>query len=237
MLINNTNLVSRNITAICIGILPINFIMIWYRLTQSENFSTWDMTYYPLIFGGGSLVLILGLNHYLLNKKFISTFNDGDGSISKDILFGVGLTIIYFALFFIERFTIMQWLPSSGPPNTELIDAIIEMSHNPLLMILWFGPVLWIGVALFEEISRVFLLKCLWSIGDKQSWHIMAIFLTSLLIGTVHLYQGLAGIISIGLKSVIVCFYFYKYRRLLPLIISHGLYDGLQFAYFIMLFR
>ena len=212
-------------------------MMIWYRLTQSENFSTWDMIYYPLIFGGGSLVLIFSLNHFLLNAKLTSTFNDGEGSISKDILFGLGLTTIYFALFFIERFTLMQWLPSGGPPNTELIDAIIEMSHNPLLMILWFGPVLWIGVALFEEISRVFLLKCLWSISEDRSWHFIAIFLTSTLIGTVHLYQGLAGIISIALKSVIVCIYFYKYRRLLPLVISHGLYDGLQLAYFIMQFR
>jgi hypothetical protein len=104
-------------------------------------------------------------------------------------------------------------------------------------MILWFGPVLWIGIALFEEISRVFLLKCLWNISEDKSWHIMAILITSMLIGTVHLYQGLAGIISIGLKSVIICFYYYKYRRLLPLIISHGLYDGFQFAYFIMQFR
>ena len=38
-------------------------------------------------------------------------------------------------------------------------------------------------------------------------------------------------------KKIIVCFYFYKYRRLLPLVISHGLYDGLQFAFFVIQFR
>ena len=57
------------------------------------------------------------------------------------------------------------------------------------------------------------------------------------MIGIAHLYQGTAGIISIGLKSVIISFYFYKYRRLLPLIISHALYDGFQFAFFVLQFQ
>jgi membrane protease YdiL (CAAX protease family) len=114
---------------------------------------------------------------------------------------------------------------------------MIDLANNPLLMFVWFGPVLWIGIALFEELSRVFLLKCLWNINDKRNWHIAVIFLVSTLIGVTHLYQWTAGIISIGLKSVIVSFYFYKYRRLLPLIISHGLYDGLQFLFFIIQFR
>ena len=57
----------------------------------------------------------------------------------------------------------------------------------------------------------------------------VAILLTSVMIGVVHLYQGLYGIITIALKSIIMCGYFYKYRRIGPLIISHALYDGIQF--------
>ena len=66
---------------------------------------------------------------------------------------------------------------------------------------------------------------------------IFAIFLAAILIGLLHLYPGTAGIISIALKSVVVGFYFYKYRRLLPLIIAQGLYDGLQFAFFVIQFK
>lgn len=62
----------------------------------------------------------------------------------------------------------------------------------------------------------------------------MVIIFASTLIGATHLYQGLAGVISIGIKSVVVCLYFYKYRKLLPLIISRGLYDGIQFAFFVL---
>ena len=211
--------------------------MIWYRLTQTENFSTTDMTVYPLLFGGGTIILILLLNKYLLKETFKETFNSKNGTWYWDVLIGIGLCVIYFAMFFLERATLYQWIPNPNPPNTELINVMIDLANSPLLMIIWFGPVLWIGIALFEELSTTFLLKTLWNINDNKDWQIIAIFLTSTLIGFVHMYQGTAGIISIGLKSVVVSFYFYKYRRLLPLIVSHGLYDGLQFAFFVMQFR
>jgi len=98
----------------------------------------------------------------------------------------------------------MQWIPNHNPPNTELIDVMIDLANSPMLMVICFGPVLWIGIALFEELSRTFLLKSLWNISDSKNWHITAIFLASALIGTVHLYQGLASVISIGLED---CFH------------------------------
>lgn len=228
---------TKNILAISIAILPINLIMIWYRLTQTENFTTTDMTVYPLLFGGGTIILILFLNKYLIRDTFKAAFNSGKGTWYWDVLIGLGLTGIYFAMFFLERVTLMKWIPRNAPPSSEILDVMIDLAHSPMLMLIWFGPVLWIGIALFEELSRTFLVKSLWNISDNKKWHITAIILASALIGSVHLYQGLAGVISIGLKSIIMCFYFYHYRRLLPLIISHGLYDGFQFAFFIMQFR
>lgn len=227
----------RNILAISIAILPVNILMIWYRLTQTENFSTTDMIVYPLLIGGGISLLILLLNKYLIKDSFKETFNPGKGIWYWDIAAGLGLTAIYFVMFFIERATLYQWIPNRNPPNTELIDTMAALANNPLLLLIWFGPVLWIGIALFEELSRVFLLKCLWNINKNRNWHVIAIFLASTLIGVAHLYQGTAGIISIALKSVIMSFYFYKYRRILPLIISHALYDGIQFAFFVLQFR
>ena len=227
----------RNIIAICIAILPINLIMIWYRLTQNKNFSTNDMIIYPIIFGGVTIILIFLLNKYLVKDTFKETFNIGKGNWYRDILAGLILTAIYFLLYFIERKTLVQWIPNNNQASTEVIDALIDIANSPVLLMVWFGPVLWIGIALYEELSRVFLLKCLWNISDNKNWQFIAILLTSILIGSVHLYQGLAGVISIGIKSVIMCLYYYKYRRILPLIISHAIYDGLQFAYLILLLR
>ena len=115
------NKTIRNILAISIAILPINFIMIWYRLTQTESFSTTDMTVYPLLFGGGTIILILLLNKFLLKDTFKTTFNSGKGMWYWDVLIGLGLTVIFFAMFFLERATLYQWIPRNTPPNTELI--------------------------------------------------------------------------------------------------------------------
>ena len=68
-------------------------------------------------------------------------------------------------------------------------------------------------------------------------WHLMVIVLASAPIGLTHRYQGVYGIVTIALKSVVMSRYFYRYRRLLPLVISHGLYDGLQFLFVVNQFR
>ena len=204
--------------------------MIWYRLSGDGSFSPSEMLTYPLIVGGGLSIVIYLLNKYLLKANFKETFNNGHGNLITDILIGIGLTVIYFFMFYVERHTLYQWIPNTQPPNDDLFNTIREIANDPLMIVLWFGPVLWIGVALFEELSRVFMLKCLWNVRQDKVWEVVVIFLTSALIGMAHIYQGTAGAVSIGLKSVVVCFYFYKYRRFLPLVISHALYDGLQFA-------
>lgn len=147
---------ARHILAISIAILPINLAMIWYRLTQTENFSTMDMTVYPLVFGGGSILLILLLNTYLLKDTFTGAFNAGKGTWYTDVFAGLGLTVVYFTMFFVARATIYRWIPVYNPPSTELINAMADLANSPPLMVVWFGPVLWIGIALFEELSRVF---------------------------------------------------------------------------------
>ncbi len=227
----------RNIISICIAILPVNMIMIWYRLTQTEHFSTSDLIIYPMIFGGITIILILLLNKYVVQDTFKASFNIGKGTWYWDVLAGVILTVISFCLLFIEKQTLMVWFPNNNPASREIVNAIISIANSPILLMIWFGPVLWIGIALFEELSRIFLLKCLWNISEHKNWMFVAVLLTSTLIGTVHLYQGIAGVIGIGIKSVVFCLYYYKYRRLLPLVLSHVLYDGLQFASLILQLR
>jgi membrane protease YdiL (CAAX protease family) len=223
----------KNILAIFIGILPINLIMIWYRLTHTEAFTTFDMLVYPLVFGNGNILLILALNRYLLNKK-ISDFNSGQSNWYKDIFAGLILTAIYFLLLVFERFTLMRLLPQGQPPSQEIINMMSDLAHNPLLLLIWLGPVVWIGVALFEELVRMFFLKCLWRLSNNTHWEMFSIFLVSIIIAITHLYQGTFGIISIGIQGIIIGLYYYKYRRFLPLIISHALYDSIQIITFVL---
>lgn len=223
----------NNILAISIGILPFNIIMVWYRLTQTDEFSTVDMLAYPLIFGCGVILLILFLNKYLLKQK-LRDFNPGNGKWHWDILVGLVLTAFYFMLMSIEQVTIARLLPQGKPPSQEVITLMIELANNPLLLTIWLGPVVWIGVAVFEEIQRIFFMNCLWRLSNNKYWQIFTILIVAAVWGFMHLYQGTFGIISVSLQGLVMGFYYYKFRRIWPLIISHALFDSIQIIMFVI---
>lgn len=227
----NQNL--KNILAICIGILPFNIIMVWYRLTQTAGFTIFDMLVYPLIFGGGIILLILVLNKYLL-KKDIKAFNPGKGKWYWDILIGIGLTAVYFIFVYVEQATISRLLPQQSPPSQEVINLMTGLANNPLLLAIWLGPVVWLGVAGFEEVQRIFFMNCLWSLSKNKYWELFTILLVAVVWGFMHLYQGSFGIISVSIQGVIMGAYYYKFRRIWPLIISHALFDSIQIIMFVI---
>jgi len=164
----------------------------------------------------------------------MSDFNSGEGNWYTDIGIGLILTLIYFLLMFIERATLMDLLPQRQPPSQEIINMMLDLAQKPLLLAIWLGPVVWIGVALFEELARTFFLNCLSRLGDKKCWELFSIVFVAILVGFTHLYQGLFGIISVGIQGFVIGFYYYKFRRLFPLIISHALYDSIQIIMFVL---
>jgi membrane protease YdiL (CAAX protease family) len=217
---------KRIIALLIIVFIPFG-LMIWFRVHQSTGFASVELILYPLLFGGLSILVLLLLKKFFLKENIVD-FNSGKGTIGIDILWGLGLTAVYFILFYLARISLSNLL--SFKPNMELLGLMLDMRSNPLLLVLWFGPVLWIGVALFEELIRVFILTSLWKFSKQKMWTIVVIILASAIIGFAHWSQGSYGIVTIGVKSLVSGFFFYKYRRLLPLIIAHVLYDGIQVA-------
>ena len=202
-------------------------LMIWMRNHQSTGFASIELIAYPILFGGLSIVVLYFIKKYFLKEKF-SDFNSNEGNWKKDILLGFILTIIYFVLFFVERPLFSNVL--SFKPNMELLGLMLDMRENPILLILWFGPVLWIGIALYEELIRVFILTSLWKYSSNIAWSISVIALSALIIGLAHWSQGAYGMVTIGIKSMVSGFFFLKYKRLFPLVLAHVLYDGIQLA-------
>lgn len=202
-------------------------IMLWFRMHQTSGFASRELILYPLVFGGGGIVILILLKKFFLNEK-LKDFNPGKGNILQDVGWGLILTIAYFILFYIERATLMGVLEFRS--NTELLGLMLDMRRSPLLIILWFGPVLWIGIALYEELIRVFVLDSLWKLSSNTSWIVASMIITSLLIGFAHWSQGPYGIVTISIKSMLACFFFYRFRRIFPLILAHVLYDGIQVA-------
>ena len=202
-------------------------LMIWFRSHSSSGFASLELITYPLLFGGLSIVAVYLLQRFYLRSP-LKELNPGKGKWGSDILWGLILVTIYFLLFYVERATLTNLLEFRS--NSELLGLMLSMRENPILLVLWFGPVLWIGIALYEELIRVFLLVSLWKFSSKPWWAFVVMLFVSLLIGFAHWSQGSYGIVTIAIKSMVACFFFLKVKRLLPLIIAHALYDGIQVA-------
>jgi hypothetical protein len=129
-------------------------LMIWYRSHQTSGFASIELIVYPLLFGGLGICVLLLLKRYFLEEP-LRDFNSAPGTIGSDILWGLALTAIYFLLFYIERHTLSGLL--AFRPNMELLGLMLDMREHPWMMLVWFGPVLWIGIALYEELVRAFL--------------------------------------------------------------------------------
>lgn len=201
--------------------------MLWLRSHQSTGFSGKELILYPLLFGGGG-ILIVGLLKRFFIKEKLSSLNNGYGTYASDILWGLGLTGIYFTLFYLFRNTLSDILEFRS--NEELLGLMLDMREKPILVFLWFGPVLWIGIALYEELVRVFLLDGLFKFGKSGLWVFIVIIISASVMGLAHWSQGPYGMVTIGFKSMISGFFYFKTRRVLPLIIAHVLYDGIQVA-------
>lgn len=201
--------------------------MIWIRNHQSTGFASIELIVYPLLFGGLSIVIVYLLKRFFLREK-LTDFNSGKGSWLSDIILGIGLTISYFILFFLERATLSNLLQFN--PNMELLGLMLELRENTFMLLLWFGPVLWIGIAFYEELIRVFLLSSLWKWSKKITWSIFVIFISATIIGLAHWSQGSYGMVTVGIKGLVSGLFFFKTKRLMPLIYAHVLYDGLQVA-------
>lgn len=202
-------------------------LMLWIRNHQSTGFASLELITYPLLFGGLSIAILVFIKKFFLKEKLID-FNSGKGRWTTDIFWGLILTVIYFLLFYLERLTLSNVLQFNS--NMELLGLMLDMRKNPLLMFIWFGPVLWLGIALYEELIRVFVLTSLWKWSERPVWAMAVIFISAIIIGLAHWSQGPYGMVTIGIKGMVSGYFFLKKKRLMPLVYAHVLYDGIQVA-------
>lgn len=214
----------KRVTALLLAVFLPAALMIVYRLRQTTEFASVELIAYPLIFGGAGIALILALKLAWLREP-LTDFNEATGRFATDVLWGLALTAVYFGLFFVEQ-PLRRVLPSQ--PNSELLGLMLDMRDHPWMLVAWFGPVLWIGIALYEELLRAFLLTTSWSFSDRRDWAVLVIILAAVLFGLLHWSQGPYGIVTIAIKGIVSGGFYYYRRRLLPLVLAHVLYDGLQ---------
>lgn len=116
----------------------------------------------------------------------------------------------------------------------QLITAVVSDTR---LLLLWLGPVVWIGIAGFEELWRVVVLRRFWTVFPSAPGKWVSLVLVSVLIGIAHGYQGPAAILSITMKSILMGWYFMATGRTRALIVAHAVYDSVQIVMAVIAIR
>ncbi len=217
---------ARNLIAVTIGIVPIYVYVIWSHISRGGLYTLNELLGYPIAVGGGWILVLMALYRLYCGKP-IGGLNRHPGIWWKDILIGIALAAGSLALLWLQQLTVNPLFPQQAP-SPDILRLISGISRDPLLLAIWLGPVVWIGVAVFEELQRVFMLDLLWDLGGAEHIRWIVIGISALLFALAHIYQGPANMIGIFVLAILFGIFYLKVGRLWPMIVAHGLYDSLQ---------
>lgn len=225
---------AAQLLAAAIGLAPVAGVLVFMRATRDRPFDTDDLLVYPLLFGGGTIVLITLLLRLVCRER-LRDLQRSTSTWAGDVGWGLALFAVFAGLAVIQQFTLNRWFPRPAAP--EIVGLIRELSERPLLMAVWLGPVVWIGVAAFEELARVFLLSRLWHVWPRPAARWGAVVFAAVLFGLAHAYQGIAGVIGTGALGFVGGWFYLARGRVWPLIISHALYDSAWIVFGVLMIR
>ena len=115
------------------------------------------------------------------------------------------------------------------PPTST--DRFMFFMGKPLVFISYLITVVWFGAALGEELlMRGFLLNKLSKMFQSTKFGlVIAIMLHAFLFGSLHIYQGIAGVIMTSVVgAILACVYFYAKKKLFPVILAHIIINTLS---------
>ncbi len=215
------------ILAVVVVYVPLYVFALWSQLSQ-QTITLRELFLYPLLLGGGAVVLILLIYRFVLGER-IASLNLKSGKWFTDVLVGILLAAVFLGLLVLQQVIQSRWMPrTQGPLSQELITLFSGIVNNPLLLAIWLGPVAWLGVAAFEELSRVFMLNRFWAVWPQSLVRWLVLVISACLFGLIHIYQGPVSAIAIALQGLLYGWYYMCFGRVWPMIIGHALYDSIQ---------
>lgn len=226
---------STQLLAALAASMPMAALLVWVYVLQESPLTLTGLLAWPLLVGGGLIFWLLFL-HILVSGDGLESLGLRKDRLWLDVVLGAAGSLLLLALKFAFQATLAGLFPPR-PPVPEILELLSGLSRSPLLLAIWLGPVVWIGVAGFEELWRAFMLRRLWRVwgGPASRW--VGIVLVSILFGLAHSYQGPAAIVEIGLLSILMGWFFMATGRLRALIVAHALYDSIQIVFALIAIR
>ncbi|WP_299158312.1 CPBP family intramembrane glutamic endopeptidase [uncultured Tenacibaculum sp.] len=147
----------------------------------------------------------------------------------KNILLAI-LSVVIVAV--VMGLLVKPLLESFGLTNpADVADRFSFFLGKPIVFISYLIGVIWFGAALGEELLfRGYLLNRLIDFtGNNKHGILLALLIHSVIFGSLHIYQGIAGVIATGCIALIFgSIYFMIKRKLFPLIIAHGIINSMS---------
>jgi membrane protease YdiL (CAAX protease family) len=212
------------ILAVALGYIPP------YLFAIFSYFKRWDLGlsrfFYTFVVGTLELALVLLVLRFLCGEK-LSSLNLKPGRWRNDLRLGAYLLLAHFYVLIFFQCSSAR-LPSA-PVETDVFQRAMysTIASQPLLLAFFLGPVTWVSVAGFEEISRAFFFSRVLKLWPASKTRWAAVLFSALLFGAAHLYQGPLSALANGITAVIDGLFYIMVGRLLPLIFAHGLFDSI----------
>ena len=218
--------------AIVLGyLLPISVFIVQLgdESTSAEGFLIYSMGYTFAVIAVQLLVLrlICGEKPRVLNLNA--------GTWWQDFLWGIVLVVITFSTKIFLDPVIGRYFQRASDAESGLGSLFGALAADPWLLAIFLGPVLFIGVAGSEELTRVFFITRWRNISNSKLWMATGVFLSAVLFGLNHIAQGPAGIISVTLNGLIMVLWYLRFGRIFHLVVAHYLYDVVQIVYIVSL--
>jgi len=215
------------ITAVILGVGPLYAIVIWSGFASLRNpalratdVESTLLTLLLVVIGFGGLILIV---LRLLNGENLSDLDLKKQTAWLDLTHGLLLVLpLIFSQLLLGIIARFFTIPDISESNRLLAHAL---AGDSTLLLVWLGPVIWLQAGVFEEFTRVFMLSRLWKVWSGPKARYLVLLASSLLFGLGHINQGTFGILGTMLIGFVLGYYYMKSGRVLPLIISHALYD------------
>jgi hypothetical protein len=153
------------------------------------------------------------------------------GTWWKDLLGGIVLVGLTLSVKYLLDPTIAKYIHRASDSESGLGSLMNTLAGNPWLFAFFLGPVLFIGVAGSEELTRVFFITRWMKISSSKIWLGVGVFLSAALFGLNHVAQGPAGVISVVLNGLIMVLWYLRFGRIFHLIVAHYLYDAIQIGF------
>jgi len=178
---------------------------------------------FVFFFGLGVTFLILRGSNFDWKR-----FGIGQKITWKTVLKSLLITLPLFLVFMTLVDPLLEtWLGEYDLSSIEDIQGNV-VGYIVLMVIIW------IFAAFGEEfLFRGYYMKALAELlGNNNKAWILSAIITSLYFGISHIYQGLTGVVSVFLWSLIISLIFNRNRNnLLLLVLIHGFYDSIGITF------